>query len=180
MKAVPTGVDGLVVLEPTVHGDERGFFMETFHEKMFANLGLPTHFAQDNHSRSSKGVLRGLHFQDPNAQGKLVRVVTGAVWDVAVDLRTGSSTFGRWFGTELTSENKRLVYVPPGFAHGFCVLSDTADFLYKCTTIYSPKDEHGIRWDDPDLNITWPVDRPQVSAKDASWPLLKDYKASRA
>ncbi len=174
MKVIPTGIDGLVVIEPKVFGDERGFFLETYNEKPFRDVGLPTHFVQDNWSRSQKGVLRGIHFQNPNPQGKLVRVVTGAVWDVAVDLRRSSPTFGKWYGLELSFDNKRAFYVPPGFGHGFVTLSDTADFQYKCTGLYAPQDEVGLMWNDPDLGIRWPIDQPQLSAKDLKLPSLRD------
>ncbi len=177
MKRVETGIEGLCVIEPKVFGDSRGFFMETYNERVFKELGLPTNWAQDNLSRSTKGVVRGLHFQEPNPQGKFVRVVTGAVWDVALDIRKGSPTFGKYYGLELSAENKVAFYVPPGFAHGFCVLTDVADFAYKCTALYSPPDEKGIRWDDPDLNIPWPVKDPVLSPKDAKWPTLKEWSS---
>ena len=176
MKKIETGIEGLVVLEPAVFGDERGFFMETFNAAEFAKAGLPTEWLQDNYSRSTKGVLRGLHFQEPNPQGKLVRAVVGAVWDVAVDLRKGSKTFGQHYGLELSAENKKAFYVPKGFAHGFCVLTDIADFVYKCTNLYSPKDEGGLRWDDPELKIDWPIKNPSLSQKDLKWGSLADYR----
>lgn len=179
MKRIETGIEGLCVIEPKVFGDSRGFFMETYNEKMFKQLGLPTYWAQDNLSRSSKGVLRGLHFQEPNPQGKLVRVVTGAVWDVALDIRPGSPTYGKYYGLELSADNKTAFYVPPGFAHGFAVLTDVADFAYKCTALYSPPDEKGIRWDDPELRIPWPVKDPLLSPKDAKWPTLKEWTAKK-
>lgn len=175
MKKIETGLSGLVVLEPKVHGDERGFFLESFNARTFAELGLPTLFKQDNHSRSARGVLRGLHFQDPNGQGKLVRAIVGTVWDVAVDVRKGSATYGKHYGVELSAENKRMMYVPPGFAHGFCVLSEIADFEYKCTELYSPKDEKGFLWNDPDLQIPWPIKSPTLSDRDLKWAAFRDY-----
>ncbi|MDQ7010479.1 MAG: dTDP-4-dehydrorhamnose 3,5-epimerase, partial [Mariprofundaceae bacterium] len=153
MKVVETALPGVLVVEPDVHGDARGFFLETFHEARYAQHGIPgndLHFVQDNHSRSRRGVLRGLHFQTKHPQGKLVSVAAGTVFDVTVDVRTGSPTFGRWMGVELSDENHRQLWIPPGFAHGFCVLSETADFQYKCTDFYDPKDEAGIVWNDPD------------------------------
>jgi dTDP-4-dehydrorhamnose 3,5-epimerase len=148
--------------------------MELFHEKRYAEAGLPGPFVQDNFSRSAKGILRGLHFQQPHAQGKLVQVFAGAVYDVAVDIRRGSPTFGRWVGVELSADNRRQLWVPPGFAHGFCVLSESADFHYKCTDFYSPASEHGIAWNDPELGIPWPVKSPLLSPKDSAAPRLKD------
>jgi dTDP-4-dehydrorhamnose 3,5-epimerase len=171
MKALPTALPGLMVVEPAVFGDARGFFYESFNErKLEAALGLPLRFVQDNHSRSSRGVLRGLHYQLPRPQGKLVRVVVGAVFDVAVDLRRGSPTRGRWLGEVLSAENRRQLWIPVGFAHGFLVLSDQAEFLYKTTDYYAPEHERCIRWDDPALGIAWPDTGgpPQVSAKDAA------------
>jgi dTDP-4-dehydrorhamnose 3,5-epimerase len=164
-----------MVIEPQVFGDDRGFFMETWHREKFAAAGLEIVFDQDNHSRSAKGVLRGLHYQLPNPQGKLARVAVGAVFDVIVDLRRASTTFGRWFGIELSAENKRQLWVPPGLAHGFLVLSESADFLYKCSGLYSPADENAVRWDDPALAIDWPLSgAPTLSPKDAAAPLLAD------
>ena len=175
MKVLPTEIPGVLILEPKVFGDERGFFLETFHSKRYADAGIPGPFVQDNYSRSVKGTLRGLHFQEPQAQGKLVQVVAGAVYDVAVDIRKGSPTFGKWVGVELSSENKRQFWVPPGFAHGFCVLSESADFQYKCTALYAPENERAIIWNDPDLAIPWPLSgAPKLSAKDAAAPRLKD------
>lgn len=168
MKIVPTGIDGLLIIEPRVFGDERGFFMESWNRRTLAELGFAAEFVQDNHSRSAKGVLRGLHYQRPNPQGKLVRVTAGRAWDVAVDLRGGSATFGQWFGLELSAVNKRMFWVPPGFAHGFVSLADGTDFLYKCTAYYDPSSEHSLLWNDPDLAIAWPLDGivPVLSAKD--------------
>jgi dTDP-4-dehydrorhamnose 3,5-epimerase len=170
MNIVDTPLPGVKLIEPRVFGDDRGFFLESWNAKTFAEAGLDLDFVQDNHSRSTKGVLRGLHYQLANPQGKLVRVTIGRVFDVAVDLRRSSPDFGRWVGYELSAENKAMLWVPPGFGHGFVVLSDTADFLYKCTTLYSPPDERAIRWDDPDLAINWRLDGmpPLLSAKDAA------------
>jgi dTDP-4-dehydrorhamnose 3,5-epimerase len=179
MKIIETDLPDLRVIEPRVFGDARGFFLETFNARVFREHGLPTNFVQDNHSRSGRGVLRGLHFQDPGAQGKLVRVTRGKVWDVAVDIRRGSPTFGRHFGLELDETNQRMLWIPEGFAHGFCVLSDTADFQYKCTALYSPKDEKGFVWNDPDLGIPWPVKDPLVSEKDLKLPRFADYSSTK-
>lgn len=156
-KFIETGIEGMVIVEPTVFGDARGYFMETYNYNDFKEAGLGMTFVQDNQSRSKRGVLRGLHFQKTHPQGKLVRVISGEVFDVGVDLRPGSSTFGKWFGVTLSAENKRQFYVPEGFAHGFLVLSETAEFVYKCTRFYDPSDEGGLRWDDPDIGVEWPV-----------------------
>lgn len=168
MKATPTAIPDVVVIEPKVFGDARGFFFESFNEKAFREAtGVRLPFVQDNHSRSARGVLRGLHYQVQQAQGKLVRVVRGAVFDVAVDLRRSSPTLGRWVGVELSEENHRQLWVPPGFAHGFMVVSETADFLYKTTDYYAPAHERCIAWDDPQVGIAWPAGiTPQLSAKD--------------
>lgn len=167
MKVIETVLPGVLILEPKVFGDERGFFMESYNRHRYAELGLPTEFVQDNHSRSARGVLRGLHYQIEQPQGKLVRVVRGAVYDVAVDLRRSSPAFGRWEGVELSEENKRLLWIPPGFAHGFLVLSDYADFLYKTTDYYAPEHERCLAWNDPALGIVWPLQgEPVLSAKD--------------
>ncbi|WP_404482422.1 dTDP-4-dehydrorhamnose 3,5-epimerase [Novosphingobium sp. BL-52-GroH] len=168
MNIVPTDIEGLVIIEPRVFGDDRGFFMESWNRQLFADIGLDLDFVQDNHSRSAKGVLRGLHYQQPNPQGKLVRVTAGRAWDVAVDLRAGSATYGKWAGVELSAENKRLFWVPPGFAHGFVSLEDGTDFLYKCTAFYTPANEHSLMWNDPEVGIEWPLEgiEPQLSAKD--------------
>jgi dTDP-4-dehydrorhamnose 3,5-epimerase len=174
VKISETELPGVLLLEPKRFGDDRGFFMELFHEKRYAEAGIPGPFVQDNFSRSAKGILRGLHFQQPHAQGKLVQVFAGAVYDVAVDIRRGSPTFGRWVGMELSADNRRQLWVPAGFAHGFCVLSESADFHYKCTDFYSPASEHGIAWNDPDLGIPWPVKSPLLSPKDSAAPRLKD------
>lgn len=175
MKKIKTNLADCLVLEPVVHGDDRGFFIESWNSRTFDELGLELNFVQDNHSRSSQGVLRGLHFQLNTPQGKLVRVTRGSVFDVAVDLRRSSTTYGNWFGTELTESNKRMLWVPPGFAHGFLVLSDFADFQYKCTEYYSQKDDRGIRWDDPKIGIEWPLPdgfEPLLSDKDRDAPEL--------
>ena len=177
MKIVKTLLNDCVIIEPKVFGDSRGFFLETFQAERYAEIANITQpFVQDNHSRSGKGVLRGLYFQIKNPQGKLVRVVRGEVFDVAVDLRPDSSTFGQWEGVLLSEENKRQFWVPPGFAHGFVVTSDTADFEYKCTDYYDPSDEGSIAWNDPDLAITWPQDlEVKLSEKDANAPRFKEY-----
>jgi dTDP-4-dehydrorhamnose 3,5-epimerase len=172
MKVEPTSLPGVLVLQPKVYGDERGFFLETFHADRYAEHGIRAIFVQDNWSRSVRHTLRGLHFQEPRAQGKLVQVVQGAVFDVAVDIRRGSPTFGKWTGMELSEANKRQLWIPPGYAHGFCVLSESADFFYKCTDLYAPELERGIRWDDPALAIDWPTRSPLVSKRDAAAPVL--------
>ena len=178
MQVERTAIEGVLVFTPRQFGDARGFFMESFNQRVFDEaVGQPTAFVQDNHSRSAKGVLRGLHFQRaPHAQGKLVRVAAGAVFDVAVDIRPGSATFGRWVGMELSADNQRQLWIPPGLAHGFLVLSDSADFLYKTTDYYAPQAEGAVRWDDPDLAIAWPDVgmAPQLSGKDAQAGWLKD------
>ena len=180
MRIDKTAIDGVLVLEPGLFGDERGFFMESFNQRLFDDaVGHPVAFVQDNHSRSARGVLRGLHFQRaPHAQGKLVRVSAGAVFDVAVDIRPGSASYGRWVGIELSAANHRQMWIPPGLAHGFLVLSDSADFLYKTTNYYAPQAEGGLRWDDPALAISWPDAGvpPLLSAKDAAAPGLHDLK----
>jgi len=164
----------VLLIEPRVFGDSRGFFLETFAAPRYADAGIRAPFVQDNWSRSVRGTLRGLHFQEPHAQGKLVQVLRGAVYDVAVDIRRGSPTFGRWVGYELNEENKHQLWVPPGFAHGFAVLSDSCDFLYKCTELYRPDAERSIAWNDPALAIDWKVDAPLLSPKDAAAPRLAD------
>ena len=170
MKVTPTAIPDLLVVEPKVFGDARGFFFESYNRQAFREAsGIDADFVQDNHSRSARGVLRGLHYQLRQAQGKLVRVVRGSVYDVAVDVRRSSPTFGRWVGLELSEDNHRQLWIPPGFAHGFLVLSDSADFLYKTTDYYAPQHERCIAWNDPTLAIDWPLDgAPQVSAKDAA------------
>lgn len=172
-----TSIEGLIVVQPQLFGDERGFFQETYHKGAFAEAGITEDFVQDNHSRSKKGILRGIHFQRaPMAQAKLVRVTNGSVWDVAVDLRKGSPTFGQWFGLELSAENKTMLFIPKGFGHGFITLEDDTDFLYKCSNGYSPEHDGGIRWNDPDVGILWPqVDCELIlSAKDQVQPFLKE------
>ena len=179
MNVIQTAIPGLLILEPKVFGDARGFFMESYNAKAFHDAtGLAPNFVQDNHSRSGKGVLRGLHYQIEQAQGKLVRVTRGSVFDVAVDLRKASPTFGQWAGVELTGENHRQFWIPPGFAHGFVVTSETADFLYKTTDLYAPQCEGAVRWDDPTVGIAWPDlgMAPLLSAKDAVTPLLADAR----
>lgn len=177
MKALPTAIPDVHIVEPQVFGDQRGFFFESFNARKFAELtGVTSEFVQDNHSRSARHVLRGLHYQIRQAQGKLVRVVAGAVFDVAVDIRKSSPTFGKWVGVELSAENKRMLWIPPGLAHGFVVLSDHAEFLYKTTDYWAPEFERCIRWDDPELGISWPLDgaAPLLSGKDAQGVFLKD------
>lgn len=178
MKLIACDIPGPIIIEPRVFGDERGFFMETWNKRTFGDAGLDLAFVQDNHSRSQKGVLRGLHFQNPGPQGKLVRVTRGAVFDVAVDLRRSSQHFGQWVGVELTAENRRMFWVPEGFAHGFLTLEDDTDFLYKCTALYSPGAEHTLAWDDPAVGIEWPdvgFD-PIISDKDAAGLALAEVE----
>lgn len=177
MKVVTTAIPGFLIIEPKVFGDERGFFFESYNARQFAEItGVNASFVQDNHSRSAKNVLRGLHYQIRQPQGKLVRVTTGLVYDVAVDIRKNSPTYGKWEGVELSAENKRMLWIPPGFAHGFLVLSDYAEFLYKTTDYWAPEHERCIKWDDPDLNITWPIqkEKPLLSAKDANAPSFEE------
>jgi len=173
-----TDLPGLFLITPRVFPDERGYFLESWKESEFHEFGIKENFTQDNHSFSSRGVLRGLHFQKkPEAQGKLVRVITGAVWDVAVDIRRDSECYGQWFGMELSGENHRMLYIPSGFAHGFLTLCDNTHFLYKCTREYAPEYDSGIRWNDSDLAIGWPLDKgliPEVSLKDRNLPSFKD------
>ncbi len=170
MNVVETRIPGVLILEPRVFGDERGFFMESWNARTFAQAGLDLTFVQDNHSRSARGVLRGLHYQSPGPQGKLVRVAAGAVFDVAVDLRRSSPAFGQWVGVELSAANKRMFYLPEGIAHGFLSLEDGTDFLYKCTSFYAPEHEQSLLWNDPAIGIDWPLDglEPRLSAKDAA------------
>ncbi|MEZ9109838.1 dTDP-4-dehydrorhamnose 3,5-epimerase [Vibrio cyclitrophicus] len=175
MKVIDTNIPEVKIIEPRVFGDDRGFFLETFQSERYrTDVGIEQGFVQDNHSRSSKGVLRGLHFQKHKPQGKLVRVVRGEVFDVAVDIRQGSPTYGQWEGVILSEHNKKQFWVPPGFAHGFVVLSDTADFEYKCTDFYDPSDEGCIRWNDPELGIEWPWLDPILSVKDAKADWFRD------
>ncbi|MCP4453325.1 MAG: dTDP-4-dehydrorhamnose 3,5-epimerase [Planctomycetes bacterium] len=180
MTIIETNLPGVLVLEPRVFGDARGFFMETWSRQRYQDAGVRHDFVQDNVSSSTRGTLRGLHFQHPRGQGKLVQVYAGAVFDVAVDIRKDAPTFGQWFGTELNGEKRNQMYVPPGFAHGFCVLSDTAMFSYKCTDLYSPSTEGGIAWNDPSIGIDWPLDgEPILSDKDAAAGHLKDIALDR-
>lgn len=177
MKFVETSLAGVIRIEPTVHRDDRGFFMETWHSDCFAEHGISAEFVQDNVSSSSRGTLRGLHYQIKQAQGKLVRVVQGEVYDLAVDLRKSSPQYGQWVGEVLSAENKHQLWIPPGFGHGFLVLSETAEFAYKCTDYYAPESERSIRWNDPDIGIEWPLvggEQPMLSSRDASAPLFKD------
>lgn len=178
MNLIETAIPGPLIIEPKVFGDARGFFMETWNAEAFAAAGLNMTFVQDNHSRSQKGVLRGLHFQNPGAQGKLVRVTHGAVFDVAVDLRQSSPTFGQWIGVELSAQNQRMFWVPEGFAHGFLTLEDDTDFLYKCTAPYAPQSEHTLSWDDPAVGIDWPTMGcdPVISDKDTRGLALADVQ----
>jgi len=169
----------IILIEPKIFPDGRGFFMEMYKHSDFVHMGIKEHFVQDNYSRSRKGVLRGLHFQkNPNAQGKLVQCIKGKIFDVTVDIRKGSPTFSRWVSVELSEESKRMLYIPPYFAHGFVVLSETADVIYKCTKEYSPEDDRGIIWNDPDINISWPIKEPILSEKDAEFPLLKNVDSN--
>jgi dTDP-4-dehydrorhamnose 3,5-epimerase len=171
----PQSIADVILVSPKLREDERGFFAETYNEPVFRQNGIDVTFIQDNHSQSQQGVLRGLHFQrGPFAQDKLVRVVEGAVFDVAVDLRQGSNTFGKWVGVTLSAENKEMLFIPKGFAHGFAVLSETAQFLYKTSNVYSPQHDGGVRWNDPEINISWPIRSPQLSEKDNNLPRLKD------
>ena len=174
MKVIETKLPGVILLEPEVYADDRGYFFETWNQKRYEAVGIRESFVQDNVSFSQKGILRGLHFQNPQSQGKLVQVMAGAVMDVAVDIRLGSPSFGQWAGTVLSGENHRQMYIPPGFAHGYCVTSETAFFSYKCTDFYNPATEHGIIWNDPDLSIDWSVHEPILSSKDAGYSRLKD------
>ena len=174
MKLVPTELGGLIIIEPDVFRDARGFFLETYHQRKYAEAGLPAAFVQDNHSCSARGTLRGLHAQRRKPQGKIVRVIEGEVFDVAVDARRGSPTFGRWTGVTLSAENFRQLYVPPGFLHGFCVTSETAQVEYKCTELYDPADEVGVIWNAPVLAIAWPVKAPALSKKDQGHPAFAE------
>ena len=168
-------ISEVILIEPLVFPDERGFFMEAYKYSEFARFGIKERFVQDNHSRTVKGVLRGLHYQNPpKAQGKLIRVIVGEIFDVAVDIRKGSPTYGKWVGVNLSAENKKMLYIPPGFAHGFCVLSDEAEVLYKTTEEYAPECEAGILWNDPEIGIKWPIEFPIISPKDSKWPTLRE------
>jgi dTDP-4-dehydrorhamnose 3,5-epimerase len=177
MRAEPTRIPDVIVIEPDVHVDGRGFFLETYHADRYRDAGIAGPFIQDNHSRSSRNTLRGLHLQLRRPQGKLIHVIEGEVFDVAVDVRRGSPTFGRWVGVTLTAENFKQIYVPQGFAHGFCVLSDVAQVEYKCTDLYDPASEIGVAWDDPALAIQWPVSRPILSRRDSQHPTLAEQMA---
>jgi dTDP-4-dehydrorhamnose 3,5-epimerase len=174
VKFIETKLNGVVLIEPDVFSDPRGYFLETYHAGRYAGGGIPGLFVQDNFSHSVRGTLRGLHYQLKHAQGKLVMALAGRIFDVAVDIRKGSPTFAQWVGVELSGENKCQVYIPPGFAHGFCVLSETADVLYKCTDVYAPKDERGLIWNDPAIAIAWPIADPLLSGKDGAYPRLAD------
>lgn len=177
MNVIETGLDGCLLIEPNVFKDNRGFFLESYHEKKYAEIGITEKFVQDNRSRSVRNVLRGLHFQITKPQGKLVTVTAGEVFDVALDLRPNSSTFGRYYSVILSSDINNQLYIPPGFAHGFCVLSETADFQYKCTDFYDPKDEGGIIWNDDEINIAWPIENPIVSPKDEKLISFAEFKS---
>ena len=180
MKLSPTEIAGVVLIEPAVHRDARGFFLESYHAEKFRAAGIPHPFVQDNHSRSQRGTLRGLHAQRRRPQGKLVRAVRGEIFDVAVDLRPGSPTYGKWVSATLSEENFRELYVPPGFLHGFCVVSEFAEVEYKCTDVYVAGDEIGVRWNDSALGIVWPVREPLLSAKDAALPTLAELERALA
>lgn len=174
---IETSLPGVLLIEPKVFADDRGFFLETYHAARLREAGIAAPFVQDNHSRSRKGVLRGLHFQEPHPQGKLVRCSRGAIFDVAVDIRRGSPAFGKWFGAELTEANFRMLWVPPGFAHGFCALEDDTDVIYKCTELYQHEFDRVVAWNDPAIGIDWPVKEPLLSGKDAAAPRLADAPA---
>jgi len=173
VRLLDTALPDVKIIEPTVFGDDRGFFLESWNAKAFADAGLDLTFVQDNHSRSAKGVLRGLHYQVVQPQGKLVRVIAGRAYDVAVDIRRSSPGFGRWVGVELSAENKRMLWVPPGFAHGFLALQDGTDFIYKCTEFYAPQHERSLLWSDPAIGIEWPISPSVLSQKDREWPGLE-------
>jgi dTDP-4-dehydrorhamnose 3,5-epimerase len=179
MQIIETALPGVLIIEPKVFGDARGFFLETWQQNRYEEAGLPGRFVQDNLSFSTRGVLRGLHYQHPLGQGKLVSIIQGEVFDVAVDIRRGSPTFGKWTGVILSGDNHKQLWIPPGFAHGFCVLSETAYFTYKCTEFYAPASEGGIAWDDPDIGIDWPLAQVSLSAKDEKNVRLKDVPVDR-
>lgn len=177
MNVIPTALPGVVIVEPRMFADPRGFFFESYRGDRYGQAGLPSAFVQDNHSRSVPQCLRGLHYQLRQPQGKLVRVLVGSIWDVAVDIRRGSPTFGKWVGVELSAQNHRQLYIPPGFAHGFCVPAESTEVEYKCTDYYAPDDERGIAWNDPTLNIAWPVRDPILSDKDRAFGPITDARA---
>lgn len=179
MKVIETKLSGVIIIEPKVFGDSRGFFQETWLKSRYEAIGIKEEFVQDNLSYSTRGVLRGIHYQYPHAQGKLVSVVRGDVFDVAVDIRVGSPTFGEWQGVLLSGENHRQLWVPPGVAHGFCVVSDIVYFTYKCTDVYTPTAEGGVLWNDPDIGIKWPLEDVELSEKDKVYPRLRDISATR-
>jgi len=182
MNVIETELPGVLIIEPKVFGDARGFFLETFQKQRYEEVGIPgdgREFVQDNHSRSRKGVLRGLHFQLENPQGKLVSAGSGAVFDVAADVNPDSPTYGKWVGVEISEENHRQLWIPPGYAHGFCVLSEMADFQYKCTALYHPESDAGILWNDTDLDIKWPIAQPLLSEKDKALPRLNEAERGR-
>jgi dTDP-4-dehydrorhamnose 3,5-epimerase len=176
VKTIPTDLPGVVIIEPQVFPDQRGFFFESYHAERYAQAGIPAAFVQDNHSSSTKGTIRGLHFQWRHPQAKLLRVIRGTVFDVAVDIRLGSPTFSCWVGVELSAENTRQLFVPTGFAHGFCVTSDVAEVEYKCTDFYVADDQHGVVWNDPTINVRWPVQEPVLSDRDRGYPPLTLYR----
>ena len=181
-KRIDTSIKGLYIIESTIYGDKRGFFLETYNKKEFKEIGIDIDFVQDNHSRSIRGTLRGLHFQKKHSQDKLVRVIKGEVFDVAVDLRENSKTFGKWYGINLSEENKKQIFIPKGFAHGFLALSEIAEFTYKCSDYYYPEDEGGIIWNDEELNINWPVEGIEnliISEKDKKLGKFNDWRKSR-
>ncbi len=177
MNIKETKLPGVLILEPKVFTDDRGYFLETWNSTRYEQAGIHGPFVQDNISFSKKGILRGLHFQYPQSQGKLIQVLSGEVMDVVVDICVGSPTYGQWVGEVLSESNHRQIYVPPGFAHGYCVTSETALFSYKCTDFYNPATEHGIIWNDPDIRIEWPIEQPVLSTKDAVYPRLKDLRS---
>jgi dTDP-4-dehydrorhamnose 3,5-epimerase (EC 5.1.3.13) len=180
MEVVKTSLDGVLLVKPRVFGDQRGFFLETFRASQYFEHGISVPFVQDNHSRSRRGILRGIHFQNPCPQGKLVSVIRGKVFDVAVDIRPDSPNFGKWFGTILDDENHNQLWIPPGFGHGFCVLSSEADFVYKCTEYYRPEYDAAIRWDDPAICIEWPIEEaPSLSEKDENAARLSDIDVNK-
>ena len=179
MNIIKTNLPGVILIEPDSFSDNRGFFMETYQKTRYQSVGITCDFVQDNLSFSIQGTLRGLHYQYPNEQTKLVQVIQGEVFDVAVDIRRGSPTFGKWTGATLSAENKRQLHIPEGFAHGFCVTSQAALFVYKCSDYYSPENEHGILWSDPDIGIQWPIASPLLSTKDQDYPCLKDIQETQ-